>query len=169
MTVKGDVDIVAGMREQGLYAHSRDGGFGDRLAVARIAYEIRSEATKQARTYASFDFKRMAIKDSYTQSDFNTEQTKVLYKHAALFDPEKRSGNKTPTYYAITQCPQGAPPRELKPEFAQNAWRTAELGADGKPLFPDGAYEVVVTAWDFGGRSASASTRVEVKNSIASK
>jgi murein DD-endopeptidase MepM/ murein hydrolase activator NlpD len=165
VTVQGDVDIVVGMREQGLYAHGRDNGFGDRLAVARIAYEIRPVKPGKPQAYTSFDFTRLAIKESPVNTDFNTELTKVVYRHPLLFEPERKSGDKVLTYYVITNCPPDEPPRELRPEFAQWAWRTAATDASGKPVFPDGSYDIVVTAWDFTGHSTTATTRITVRNS----
>ncbi|HIJ74150.1 MAG TPA: peptidoglycan DD-metalloendopeptidase family protein, partial [Candidatus Hydrogenedentes bacterium] len=40
-TVRGEVDIVVGIRDPGEFAHSRDSGYGDRLSAARIDYAIR--------------------------------------------------------------------------------------------------------------------------------
>jgi len=163
-TVSGDVDIVVGMREQGLYAHSRENGFGDRLAVAHMQYEIKNIQSADAHAFTSFDFSRLAVKEGVNAPAFNTQVTNVLYKHPRFFEPERTNYDKTLTYYVITNCPADEPPRKLTPELAQLAWHTAATDPSGKPLFPDGAYDVTVTAWDSAGHPVTAQTRVEVRN-----
>jgi len=164
ITVSGDVDIVVGMREQGLYARSRENGFGDRLAVAKIQYEIRNVQSGRSEKFESFDFTRLAIKESVNDLGFNTQVTNVLYKHPRLFEPERANFDKTLAYYIITNCPSEEPPVEVTPELAPLAWQTAATDSAGKPQYPDGVYKVSVTAWDFTHHASRATTQVKIQN-----
>lgn len=178
VVVHGDVDIVVGMREQGLYAHSRENEsgdrfgavqigheFGDRLGVARMEYEIRGVETGASHRFASFDFTGLAIKKAVLDRSYNTELTKIVYKKPRLFEPGHRTGNRDLNYYILTNCPSDGAPRELDPRFARNAWRTAARDAQGQPVFPNGPYDITVTAADFSGHTAFETIRVTVRNS----
>jgi murein DD-endopeptidase MepM/ murein hydrolase activator NlpD len=156
VVVGGDVDIVVAMREEGTYAHSRDNAFGDRLGVAKVAYTIRSAETGNSQKLASFDFTQLAIKKSPTHRDFNTELTKIAYKHPRLFGPNMTRGNKDFAYYIITNAPADKPARELKQEHSTLCWKTGELS--------DGDYEITVRATDATGHSATASMNVTIRN-----
>jgi murein DD-endopeptidase MepM/ murein hydrolase activator NlpD len=156
ITVSGDVDIVVAMREQGLYARARDNGYGDRLGVAKIEYRIHSVESGKEDVCASFDFTRLVIKNSPTHRDYNTELTKIAYKHPRLFGPDTTRGNKSPSYYIITNAPAGEPARALEEAHSKLCWTTGE--------YPDGEYEITVRASDARGHSATARMNVTVGN-----
>src|SRR5688572_26829374 len=65
VAVRGDVDIVVAMRDGGEVAHSKEGGFGDRLAVTRVEYTIRPTVGNKdsVRRFSSFDFRKLRIKN----------------------------------------------------------------------------------------------------------
>lgn len=165
-TVSGEVDIVVGMRDGGLFAHSNESGFGDRLSVARIDYEITpvSDRENTGHRFRSFDFTKIRIKKGYRGRTYGTELTKVVYKHWNLCEPDRRSGNKMLTYYVITNCPTDEPPAELQFGHRDYCWNTAERDDGGNPTFPDGTYEIKVTAQDFTGNQSSAVAKVIVAN-----
>lgn len=156
IAVNGDVDIVVAMREQGLYAHARDNGYGDRLGVAKVEYGIRSVESGKEDLCASFDFTGLVIKNSPTHRDYNTELTKIAYKHPRLFGPDTTRGNKSLSYYIITNAPADEPARELEEDHSKLCWRTSD--------YPDGEYAITVYATDFRDHTASASMTVTVKN-----
>ena len=165
-TVSGEVDIVVAMRDGGQFAHSGESGFGDRLAVARIDYEITpvSDNAKDARRFCSFDFEKIRFKKGFRGSAYGTELTKIVYKHWTLVQSARPSGSKTHCYYVITNCPKDEAPQELELSHRDCCWNTTERDSEGNPLFPDGTYEVKVTAHDFAGKQSSAATMVKVAN-----
>ena len=165
-TVGGEVDIVVGLRDGGLFAHSKESGFGDRLAVARIDYEITPVLDGQDKglRFRSFDFQKTRIKKGYRGRTYGTELTKVVYKHWKLCESVRRSGDKAFTYYVITNCPKDEPPRELETDHRDYCWNTAERDDGGNPIFPNGTYEIKVTAQDFAGNQSGAVTKVRVAN-----
>lgn len=165
-TVGGKVDIVVGMRDGGLFAHSNESGFGDRLAVAWIDYEITpvSDDENNGHRFRSFDFTKIRIRKGYRGRTYGTELTKVVYKHSTLCESTPRGGNKVCMYYVITNCPKDEPPRELQTDHRDHSWNTAEHDDDGRPIYPNGTYEIKVTAHDFTGNHSSAVTKVRVAN-----
>jgi len=153
--VVGEVDVVVAMRDAGRYAHSADSGFGDRLAVAGIEYEIRGKGihTQQA----SFDFERIRFRKGYRDQVHSTKQARVVYKPWKLFEEQRVSGSRVLSYYNITNAPADQDRiRELAPEDRARCWDTTSI--------PDGVYEITVTAWDFKGNRASARDEVVVRN-----
>jgi murein DD-endopeptidase MepM/ murein hydrolase activator NlpD len=166
VTLRGAVDIVVGMRDGGRFAHSQESRFGDRLGVARIEYKIVPLAGDVKREFQmqSFDFRKLKIKTGYYAREYGTELTKVVYKDWRLAEPTRASGDKTLSYYVITNCPQGEPPKELSIRHRDCCWNTAESDGAGKPVFPDGPYNVAVTAFDFAGNSSTETMTVQVAN-----
>ena len=114
--------------------------------------------------FDSFDFTRLAVKESYSNTLFNTDLTKIVYKHPLLFEPERKTGDRNLSYYVITNCPSDEPPRELSPDFYSLAWRTASRDTSGTLMFPNGPYEIAVTARDCARHAATATMRVTVRN-----
>ena len=169
VVLDGEVDIVVGMRDGGLHAHSKDNGFGDRLAVAAIDYEIRPVGRTDLKPmrFSSFDFHRLAIKCSAQNVRFNTELTRVVYKHLTICEPEGRFGDKTLSYYVITNCSGEVPPTELRIPDRKLCWNTGAIDRHGEQLFPDGIYEILVTARDFAGNLATAEMQVRVAQTVS--
>lgn len=166
VTVRGNVDIVVGMREAGLYARSNESGFGDRLGVARIEYAISpvSKPRKPKHEFNSFDFTKLKIKSGYDAREYSTRLTRVVYKHWTLFETSRPHGSQTFSYYIVTNCPGQGPSEELKFEDGNCCWNTAALDKEGKRVFPDGDHEISVTAHDFAGNKSTAVMRVFVNN-----
>jgi len=164
VVLEGDIDIVVGMRDGGQFARSKENGFGDRLAVAAIDYEIRSldRTEGRSRRHHSFDFRILTILSGCDASEFNAGMTRVVYKHTALCDPMQRGGDKAFSYYVITNCPPEGPPRELYPSDRHFCWKTAAVDRGGKRLYPAGRYAIVVTARDFAGNESTAEMSVRV-------
>ena len=162
LVLSGAIDIVVGMRDGGLYAHAKDSGeFGDRLGVARIEYSVAGPSG--TRNFKSFDFNRIRFRKSYDVPAFNTQQTRVVFKHWTLFEHSRPHGSRTLSYYVITNHPKQHWMRELTPAARRHGWDTAATH-EGERLFPNGPYEVTVTAWDFKGNHSSATMPVFVKN-----
>lgn len=161
--LSGEVDLVVGMREAGRYARS-EAGFGDRLGVMRMDYEIARLEDGPGHSFRSFDFGILAIKKGFHARSYGTELAKVVYKHYALFEHLPRAGDKALSYYVLTNCRGDEPPRELALGDRKSCWDTARKDAGGRRVFPDGSYRVTVTARDFDGHTARASMTVTVAN-----
>jgi len=159
----GQVDIVVPMREQGLYARSKDNGFGDRLAVTKIEYEIRPAGSGSGLLFHSFDFNDIRIRSHAFDPEYNTELTRVVYKHWKLFEEDRIYWDKVFSYYVITNCPGGQSPPEVNIPDRNYCWDTAALDPNGLPIIPNGIYDIMVTAYDFAGHSASKTMTVAVK------
>jgi hypothetical protein len=169
VVLSGDVDIVVGMREAGLYARSKESGFGDRLGVARVAYEISAvSAGKSAKhRFESFDFRKIKIKKGYDSKEYNTELTKIVYKHWGMFESKRSNWNRVFSYYIITNCSGQESPNELQFRDRDHCWHTATLDERGSPVFPDGEYDITVAAYDFAGNRSTETMRVTVENGIS--
>ena len=166
IVVRGQVDIVVPMREQGLYARSNDNGFGDRLGITRIEYEIRPKGTapNSGKQFKSFDFKNIKIKKSTNNKAYNTELTKVVYKHWTLLERERSSWNRVFSYYTITNCTGDRSPRELFVTDRDFCWDTSALDQTGNSVFPNGIYDIMVTAYDYFGNHTTRTVSVRVHN-----
>ncbi len=164
--VSGAVDIVVAARDGGQFAHSKQTGFGDRLSPATIQYKIASLAENGTAplSFASFDFRKLRIKRGVAAPAYSTELTKVVFKHPAQFDSKPRSGDADFSYYVITNCPKKETPQELDVSFRDHCWDTAQRNELGEPIFPNGLYQLKVTATDFAGNSSNESVTVEVAN-----
>ncbi len=162
----GKVDIVVGMREAGLYARSNDNGFGDRLGVARIQYEIApiDGADRQIHRFSSFDFGRIQIKKGYDARGYGTELTKVVYKHWKLFEANRPHGSQTFSYYVVTNCPGKESPNELSFADGDYCWDTSATNGKGDPVFPNGQYKITVKAYDASGNATKKTMTVSVDN-----
>jgi len=165
VTLEGAVDIVVAMRDQGEFARSKDNGFGDRLCVNRIEYEIIpvSSSNKANQHYQSFDFEKLKFKNSIHFKEYSSEIVDVVFKHYKHIGT-KPSSSKTCCYYIITNCPKGGPPHELKIADQNHCWKTNEKNEQGNPRFPNGLYDIAVTAYDFKGNKAIEVMRVRVAN-----
>jgi hypothetical protein len=159
--VSGDVDIVVGMRDGGEFAHSKINGFGDRLAVARIEYEIR-RPDETVLQYKSFDFRKLTL----LGRDAGPAMTQTVYKFYYTIHPAgPPSFDKIMSYYVISNT-DGTGEAEVLTLAQQNfAWTTTAVDDQGQPLFPDGDYVITVKAFDAKGNVAAASDTVRVENS----
>lgn len=165
IVLSGKVDIVVGMREAGEYAHSRDGGFGDRLGVTRIEYEINPvDSEKSNKVRKSFDFTKLRFMKGYDAAKFNTDLTRRVYKHWKLIEHERLNGNANLSYYVVTNSPPDKAPETLPASLANNSWDTEQVDANGVLQYPNGTYEITVRAFDFPGHHAEKSVLVEVHN-----
>ncbi|MHC4623242.1 MAG: peptidoglycan DD-metalloendopeptidase family protein [Planctomycetota bacterium] len=170
VVLSGEVDIVVPMREQGLYARSSSwpGWPTDRLAVTKIEYEIlpTGSAPGSGQIFQSFDFNDIKIKSSALDAGYNAELTRVVYKHWAFVEGERTGSDwdKCFSYYIITNCSGEQSPREINISDRNYCWDTAVLDSNGLPAFPNGAYDVTVTAYDFTGHSATQTMTVTVNN-----
>jgi len=162
--VSGAVDIVVGMRDGGLFAHSKDSGFGDRLCPAKIVYEIKPmPGNGKPGTFKSFDFTTAAFKQGFFGDDYNTSMARTVFIHTDVIE-KPENYDKTFSYYIITNTRGDGTPREITPGDAGNAWNTAAVDKKGNALYPNGEYEIRVRAEDFKGNSAKAAMTVIVKN-----
>ncbi len=165
--ISGAADIVVGMREQGEYAHSEGGvmysGYGDRLCVSKIEYEIKGEDGKVSH-YSSFDFSKMVL----GQFADAVDRVYTVYKFYPTVHPGTvQSWDKIYSYYVITNTSGEPEQGEVKVSDQKYSWRTDEKNTDGAPKWPDGTYTVTVFAWDYTGNEAKLSESVKVNNSSA--
>lgn len=166
VALSGQVDIVVPMREQGLYARSNDSGFGDRLGVMKIEYEIRPAGSDpgSGHFFQSFDFNDIKIKSHVFDPEYNTELTRVVYKHWTLIEGQRTSWDRSFSYYIVTNCSGQQSPGEVNISDKDYCWDTTAFDANGQPVFPNGTYEITVTAYDFTGHSSSQTVTVTVDN-----
>lgn len=166
VAVRGDVDIVVAMRDGGEFAHSKDSGFGDRLAVTRIEYTITPQSrAAEARHYFSFDFRKLRWKSGSELSAraYNTALVRIVFKHYAAFGIPP-NGHQTFSYYIISHFPGDKPPTELDFAFNNCCWQTAARAQSEAPLYPDGDYTLEVTAFDSHDNKSTQSMKVTVDN-----
>ena len=164
--VSGKVDIVVGMREAGHYAHGHAAqsfclplGYGDRLCIARIEYEI-TRPDGRSRYHSSFDFSQIALKYAYRGlGGFFS-----VYKFYPVLHPGGPTGwDKIFSYYIITNT-DGTGTFDGFP-FSDEAccWDTTAT-LRGAPLYPDGEYTITVTAYDYMGNKTTKTGKVRVEN-----
>jgi hypothetical protein len=87
-----------------------------------------------------------------------------VYKHWAFFEGERTSWDKYFSYYIITNCSGEQSPQEINISDQDYCWDTAALGQDGRHLFGNGTYDIIVIAYDFRGHSSTQAMTVEVDN-----
>ena len=166
IAVRGDMDIVVAMRDGGKFAHRKEDGFGDRLAVARINYTI-APAGKEpmARNFHSFDFRKLRFLSGldFSARQYSTRLAKTVYKHWALFG-KSLTGDRNLSYYIISNCSGDAAPTELDLVGPNHCWHAAARDKTGVPFYPDGEYVITVTAFDSHGNEANRAMRVTVDN-----
>ncbi len=164
MVVWGDVDIVVGIRDPGEHAHSKESGYGDRLCITRIEYEICGENTQPVYK-KSFDFTKMIINNWESEGKM---QVFTVFKHYKLFHEviDYTFWDKMFSYYVITNSDGTGEFGKIDPSAADYAWNTAELDEAGNPRFPNGLYTITVTAYDFLGNHRTVSDTVMVKNIV---
>ncbi len=171
VTVSGDVDVVAGLRDPGEWARSKVpfGGqdtYGDRNAPNRVEYEVAAPGGAVLLRATTFDLSRLVLPRE-PQNGGRVMQVLTLYKHYESVRPEGPpvgNYNRKFNFYVVTNTAGSARAGGLDPADRDHAWRTAERGADGRPRFPNGDYVVTVRAYDFKGNVASQSETVRVRN-----
>lgn len=162
----GQVDIVVPMREPGLYARDNISGYGDRLGITKIEYEIRPTGSTpgSGQIFHSFDFNDIKIKSNARNPEYNAGLTRLVYKHWSFFEEERTSWDKYFSYYIITNCSGEQSPQEINISDQNYCWDTTALDQDDFPVFPNGTYDITVTAYDFSGHSSTQTMTVEVDN-----
>jgi Peptidase family M23 len=162
--LSGPVDIVVAMREQGYYAHSKGGmvgeGFGDRLSVSRIEYDITS-ANGQTLRFKSFNFTTMVLGQFPDLADRVLTVYKFFY---TILPGGPASWSKVSCYYIITNTDGTGKPGEVVASDGKYSWKTDSTGSDGTRLYPDGKYTVTVRAYDAMGNCTTASEAVTLDN-----
>ena len=162
--VNGQVDIVVPMREQGEYARNRASKFGDRLAITRVEYDIRSKDESIDERHASFDFEKLTYLKTPFHPEFNRGITTAVFRHWSRFQQNRPSGKQSLSYYAITNYPSGSSVRTLAPEWDANCWDTSQLTTEGTRRYPNGEYRITIRAYDFKGHTGVHSVTVNVQN-----
>ena len=165
--VKGQVDIVVGIRDGGEHAHSKSNNYGDRLSVARIEYEI--TGSPAGTIYRkSHDFTKLEIggwKDNTKERVYTIFKPNWLF-HGVTNIADGVNGDKVYSFYNISNCPPEGitEPGPVDISHGSLTWDTLEKDNDGNLYFPDGVYTITVTAYDFSGNSSFASDTVIVRN-----
>jgi hypothetical protein len=163
--IAGDVDIVAGMRDPGAYAHSRDAGiidpgYGDRLCVSRVEYELsRQGGVTERRT--SFDFSKLVCR-SDTDRD---RRAQTVFKYRPGVNPPPPDATTVFSYYIVTNADPAGPTGDVRVGGSDFAWNTAAHDTQGNPRYPDGVYRITIKAYDAHGNSSTGVDSVIVKNS----
>ncbi|MBB2485195.1 M23 family metallopeptidase [Mitsuaria sp. WAJ17] len=161
-TVSGRVDIVAALRDRGSYANPVPGAVPvQRLAPSLIAWEI-SDGSGRVLKSGRFDFTRFGIQGFLQSPQRKARQAQFLFKvpEALGGDVQWRTGF---SYYLLNHLHQGLTEvGDARPQ--DQDWDTTELLADGRRLWPDGAYTVQITVTDATGLSARATETIQVRN-----
>ena len=159
--ISGDVDIVVGIRDGGRYAHSQDSGFGDRLCVAKIEYEI-SGSGMETELKKSFDFTKIKI-NNYGST--GRERALTVFKHYMVLHPQGITNwSKVFCYYIITNTDGTGEFNFIDPAAQDFAWNTNAKDGTGKSIYPNGRYYVTVTAYDYLGNYTVVRETVIVEN-----
>ncbi len=162
--VSGEVDIVIGARDPGEFAHSKSSGFGDRLALAHIEYEISGDQI-EPRTFKSIDFRPFPLQRRRPNILFDYDRVANVYKSYLTLHPEgPQSYDKIISYYVITNTAGVLDEQGLNLPDKDYAWNTAATDEMGQPLFPNGLYTITVTAYDAAGNSTTISDQARVEN-----
>lgn len=166
VVVFGEVDIVAGIRDGGEYAQSKqplagEAQYGNRNAVMRVEYDIRGNGVEVSAT--ALDLREGAI--SLGQA-LTRPQALLLYHVAEQVRPDAplaANNNRRFSYYVLTNQVPGQP-FSLNPQLSANAWKTNEVLPTGQRRFPNGDYVVTVRAYDNRGNLSVHSETVRVQN-----
>lgn len=161
--ISGDVDIVVGIRDPGEFARSKTSGFGDRLCIAKVEYEIKGVGGVSIEPVheQSFDFGKINLQKERNLRD---ERLFVVFKHHSIFHPDGISYNRFFSYYIITNTDGTGESEKVKLSDHNYAWNTAALDESGNPRFPNGLYTIIVRAYDARGNSSQANEIVRVMN-----
>ncbi len=159
-TISGEVDIVVSMRDGGLYAGGLIGTsyWGDRLAVRDISYRILKDG-EEILSRPSFDFTKLEFvfhRDKW-------EETLTVFKHGDVLDQDAGSFNMFHSHYIITNARDNLQGR-INPEDESLSWNTLEMDAAGQALYPNGLYQVEVTAHDSNGNETQKVDEVYIEN-----
>jgi hypothetical protein len=169
--VRGDVDIVVGLRDPGEWTESRVpyagiANFGGAQAVTRIEYDIANEAGDILLSALAFDLSLIRIVRPNAES--RAMQLLTLFQHYESALPRPPAGWATPrfNFYVITNShgAERTEPYRLASGDVEHAWQTAARRPDGSPRFPNGIYTVTIRARDSAGNSSSRSEPVRVDN-----
>ncbi len=162
-TISGAVDIVASIRDVSEYSGgSLDGGsyWGDRLCVGKIDYRILKDGVV-VEEKAAFDFSKL----EFVSGANRAAEVNVVFKHHLLLQPnfEQSDFNGFYSHYILTNARPDLAGR-INPADHMLAWETDELDDAGLARFPNGRYEVEVTAADHSGNAQTYVDLVYVKN-----
>lgn len=159
-TVRGEVDIVVGIRDPGLHAHSKMNSYGDRLCVSRIEYEVYKEGAFLER-HIAFDFSRMHL-----NRDNLADKVATVFKFHREMNPdfEVADWNRFVSYYIITNSNGSGNFEPGEVGDAKFSWDTAAVDELGERQYPDGLYSIRVHAWDYSGNASVEESVVRVDN-----
>ena len=174
IVLSGDVDIVVGMREKGLYARGLmiyygkedpDTLYGDRLCITNIDYEISGEHI-ETQYFKSFDFRKIRLMKNLSDGGIsNPSHTLTIYKYYNLIHPEGPVDyNRLLQHYIITNTDGTGETIYIDPSHRKYCWDTDETDVAGTPLFPNGEYTITVHAYDNEGNCRTATENVFVDN-----
>jgi hypothetical protein len=157
--VSGDVDVIAGIRDDGLNSRSKGivvttRGYTGVLGVSRLELEVK-QGRRTVWSQASFDFDKLAL--DYRGGGLRDWQrvATVYYPHDVLQPPPANAATMV-YFYVVTNGDGDAPLGTLERSLSPRAWCTTD--------FPNGTYTVIVRAWDTAGNMAEAAEQVEVAN-----
>lgn len=159
-TIAGEVDIVVSMRDGGLYAGGLIGTsyWGDRLAVRDISYRILKDG-EEVLSRPSFDFTKLEFvfhRDKW-------QETLTVFKHGEVLDQDAGDFNMFHSHYIITNARDNLEGR-INPQDEALSWNTLEVDASGEVLYPNGLYQIEVTAHDSKGNETQKVDEVYVEN-----
>ena len=162
--VSGDVDVVVGLRDPGEHSRQGTNPIGDRLAVARLSYEIAPVQGGDTLRRLSLDLRTAELPLLVGADDSRIAQTIFAFYDLAYPNGQPNWSQTRTSFYVVTNAPPAGRTGVLALSDAAHAWRTTERGPDGAPRFPNGDYVVTVRAWDFKGNAAARSDTVRVRN-----
>lgn len=160
-TINGKVDIVVSIRDGGAYAGAiigNSGLWGNRLAVRDISYRILKDGDIVLER-PSFDFRKL----EFVFHADKWRETMTVFKHRTVLDEDAENNNMFHSHYIITNARDNLV-GQVVPEDEANAWNTLELEETGVAKYPNGHYQVEVTAHDSNGNERIISSEVYINN-----
>ncbi|MEM9821493.1 MAG: M23 family metallopeptidase [Bacteroidota bacterium] len=159
-TISGAVDIVVSMRDPGDYTRGwLDNNFyGERLCVKKINYRILHNG-EELLSKASFDFSQI----EFVFSPDRWREAAIVFKHHDLLEPEAGNFNRFHSHYIITNA-RDSVSGFIEPSDSELAWNTTATDENGQPLFPNGPYQIEVTAYDTHENATTKTDEVFLQN-----
>ena len=158
--IRGDVDIVAAMKDVSECVYANDNEYIKRWCVTKIEYEIGSENIPPV-LKKSFDFTKAVFDNWKSMKD---ERVLNIFKFHEIHVLKELNSDKDFAFYNITNIKESGGFDLDNNSYKDCAWNTAELDANNNPVFPNGEYVITVRAFDFMGNFSTEKDTVIIDN-----
>lgn len=160
-TISGDIDLVVSIRDVGAYAGAyigNNGYWGDRLAVRDVSYRILKDGV-EILSRPSYDFTKI----EFVHSVDKWRATNVVFKHRPVVEVDISNFNKVYSHYILTNARDDLEGL-IQREDSALSWNTEEIDDSGQAKYPNGLYQVEITAHDSNGNEAVEMEEVFIRN-----